>query len=176
MLAHIVRLDHGNTHGWQVRLGLADDSSPKYESKLFSDKPLGGKRKARSQAEDYLKSRLQQRGIDYLPKGRRTGMMFAESPGRVLRSNSSGRTGVYRGGHTRRRATGTQEVRYWAASYTIGPDGRKTKGSRRFYFGTERTEEEAKKLAVGFRESWEEAFLTGGARGVKTFFRRWAPE
>lgn len=171
MLAHIVRLDHANTRGWQVRLGLSDDSGSKYESKLFSDRSLGGKNKARRQAEEYLKKKLRERGIENLPKGRRRGMMFAENPERVLKSNRSGRTGVYRGEHPRKLVNGTQQVRYWAASYAVGPDGKKTKRSRRFYFGTERTEEEAKELAIRFREEWEEAFLRGGARAVREYFR-----
>jgi len=100
-------------------------------------------------------------------------MMFAEDPDRTCRANTSGRTGVYRGEHTRQLANGVQQVRYYAASYTIGPDGRRTKRSKKFYFGTERTEDEALDLAIEFREGWEDAYLSGGATAVKRFFKSW---
>lgn len=173
LIAHIVRLESGSTRGWQVRLNLSDESSSRYESRLFSDKPCGGKRKAKAQAEAYLREVLEEHGIDYVPSGRRKGMMFSDNPARLLKSNSSGRTGVYRGEHTRRLATRTQHVRYYAASYAIGPDGKPTNRSKRFYYGTERSEEEARELATQFREEWEAAFLEGGARAVKAFFRAW---
>lgn len=173
MLAHIVRLESGSTRGWQVRLNLTDGASNRYESRLFSDKPCGGKRKAKLQAEEYLRKALKKRGIAPLPPGRRRGMMFMENPKRVLSSNSSGRTGVYRGEHTRRLANGTQMVRYYAASYAIGPDGKRTNRSKRFYYGTERTEREAQALAMRFREQWEKAFLRDGTRGVRAFFKSW---
>lgn len=174
MLAHIVRIDSDSNHGYQVRINLSDESSSKYRSKLFSDSRCGGKRKAKRLAEMFLESTLQQHGLENIPAGRRRGMMFAENPQRLLKSNSSGRTGVYRGRHKRLLATGTQDVRYWAASYTIGPDGKRTKRSKRFYYGVERTEEEARELAVQFREGWEQAYLESGARGVKAFFRHWS--
>lgn len=171
MQSHIVRLDTGNTHGWQVRLSSSPDRA--YESRLFSDKSLGGKRKARREAEAYLSSRLSENGVDRIPKGRRTGMMFSNDPGQTLSSNNSGRTGVYRGEHRRNRDGGSSTVQYWAASYAIGPDGKTTKRSKRFFFGTKRTEEEARDLAMRFREEWEKAFLEGGRRRVKAFFRQW---
>jgi hypothetical protein len=49
-LTYITRMDHGNTHGWWVR--VYKDSKP-LESKLFSDGVCGGKEKARKQAQDY---------------------------------------------------------------------------------------------------------------------------
>lgn len=49
-LTYITRMDHGNTHGWWVR--VYKDSKP-LESKLFSDGVYGGKEKARKQAQDY---------------------------------------------------------------------------------------------------------------------------
>lgn len=171
LLAHIVRLESGSTRGWQVRLNLGNEASNRYESRLFSDRPCGGKRKAKAQAEAYLREVLDEQGIDFVPSGRRRGMMFAEDPERRLSSNRSGRTGVYRGEHARRRASGTQMVRYYAASYAIGPDGRRTNRAKRFSFGAERSEEEARSLAIEFREEWERAYLEGGVRGVKAFFK-----
>lgn len=173
LLAHIVRLESGSTRGWQVRLNLTDEPSNRYESRLFSDRLCGGKRKAKALAETYLREALEEQGIDFVPTGRRKGMMFAEKPDRRLKSNRSGRTGVYRGEHTRELATRTQLVRYYAASYTIGPDGKRTNRAKRFYFGTDRSEEEARALAIEFRERWEDAFLEGGVRGVRSFFKAW---
>jgi len=49
-LTYITRMDHGNTHGWWVR--VYKDSKP-VESKLFSDGVYGGKEKAKKQAQDH---------------------------------------------------------------------------------------------------------------------------
>lgn len=47
-LTYITRMDHGNTHGWWVR--VYKDSKP-VESKLFSDGVHGGKLKAKKKAQ-----------------------------------------------------------------------------------------------------------------------------
>lgn len=47
-LTYITRMDHGNTHGWWVR--VYKDSKP-VESKLFSDGVYGGKEKAKKSAQ-----------------------------------------------------------------------------------------------------------------------------
>ncbi len=49
-LTYITRMDHGNTHGWWVR--VYKDSKP-VESKLFSDGVHGGKLKAKKLAQDH---------------------------------------------------------------------------------------------------------------------------
>lgn len=49
-LTYITRMDHGNTHGWWVR--VYKDSRP-VESKLFSDGVHGGKLKAKKLAQDH---------------------------------------------------------------------------------------------------------------------------
>lgn len=49
-LTYITRMDHGNTHGWWVR--VYKDSKP-VESKLFSDGVHGGKEKAKKQAQEH---------------------------------------------------------------------------------------------------------------------------
>jgi hypothetical protein len=49
-LTYITRMDHGNTHGWWVR--VYKDSKP-VESKLFSDGVCGGKEKAKRQAQEH---------------------------------------------------------------------------------------------------------------------------
>lgn len=49
-LTYITRMDHGNTHGWWVR--VYKDSKP-VESKLFSDGVYGGKEKAKKSAQEH---------------------------------------------------------------------------------------------------------------------------
>lgn len=49
-LTYITRMDHGNTHGWWVR--VYKDSKP-VESKLFSDGVHGGKNKAKLKAQEH---------------------------------------------------------------------------------------------------------------------------
>lgn len=49
-LTYITRMDHGNTHGWWVR--VYKDSKP-VESKLFSDGVHGGKEKAKKEAQTH---------------------------------------------------------------------------------------------------------------------------
>lgn len=49
-LTYITRMDHGNTHGWWVR--VYKDSKP-VESKLFSDGVYGGKNKAKAEAQSH---------------------------------------------------------------------------------------------------------------------------
>lgn len=49
-LTYITRMDHGNTHGWWVR--VYKDSKP-VESKLFSDGVHGGKMKAKLLAQEH---------------------------------------------------------------------------------------------------------------------------
>ncbi|NOX75848.1 MAG: AP2 domain-containing protein [Gammaproteobacteria bacterium] len=49
-LTYITRMDHGNTHGWWVR--VYKDSKP-VESKLFSDGVYGNKSKAKKQAQEH---------------------------------------------------------------------------------------------------------------------------
>jgi len=49
-LTYITRMDHGNTHGWWVR--VYKDSKP-VESKLFSDGVYGSKAKAKLEAQTH---------------------------------------------------------------------------------------------------------------------------
>lgn len=49
-LTYITRMDHGNTHGWWVR--VYKDSKP-VESKLFSDGVHGSKAKAKAKAQEH---------------------------------------------------------------------------------------------------------------------------
>ena len=150
----VVRIDTGGTHGYQARIG----GSVGYESKLFSDKKWGGKRKAKAAAIAWL----EERGDRYAPR------RFGPKKG-IQVNNVSGTPGVHQSQLTRN----GNVSRYWAAHYSIGPNGRRTHRSKRFYYGTKRTEEEARSLAEEFRTGWVEAFERDGVNGVKQFFREW---
>ena len=150
----VVRIDTGGTHGYQARIG----GSVGYESKLFSDKKWGGKRKAKAAAIEWL----EERGDRYAPR------RFGPKKG-IQVNNVSGTPGVHQSQLTRN----GNVSRYWAAHYSIGPNGRRTHRSKRFYFGTKRTEEEARSLAEEFRTGWVNAFESDGTNGVKAFFKEW---
>lgn len=150
----VVRIDTGGTHGFQARIG----GSVGYESKLFSDKKCGGKRKAKAAAIAWL----EERGDRYAPR------RFGPKKG-IQVNNMSGTPGVHQSQLTRN----GNVSRYWAAHYSIGPNGRRTHRSKRFYFGTKRTSEEARALAEEFRTGWVAAFEKDGTDGVKQFFRDW---
>ena len=150
----VVRIDTGGTHGYQARIG----GSVGYESKLFSDKKCGGKRKAKSAAIAWL----EERGDRYAPR------RFGPKKG-VQVNNVSGTPGVHQSQLTRN----GNVSRYWAAHYSIGPNGRRTHRSKRFYFGTKRTDAEARALAQEFRTGWVDAFEQDGVDGVKRFFKEW---
>lgn len=150
----VVRIDTGGTHGYQARIG----GSVGYESKLFSDKKCGGKRKAKAAAIAWL----EERGDRYAPR------RFGPKKG-IQVNNMSGTPGVHQSQLTRN----GNVSRYWAAHYSIGPNGRRTHRSKRFYFGTKRTSDEARALAEEFRTGWVAAFEKNGTDGVKQFFREW---
>ena len=150
----VVRIDTGGTHGYQARIG----GSVGYESKLFSDKKCGGKRKAKAAAIAWL----EERGDRYAPR------RFGPKKG-IQVNNMSGTPGVHQSQLNR----DGNVSRYWAAHYSIGPNGRRTHRSKRFYFGTRRTSEEARALAEEFRTGWVAAFEESGVDGVKQFFREW---
>lgn len=150
----VVRIDTGGTHGYQARIG----GSVGYESKLFSDKKWGGKRKAKAAAIAWL----EERGDRYAPR------RFGPKKG-IQVNNMSGTPGVHQSQLTRN----GNVSRYWAAHYSIGPNGKRTHRSKRFYFGTKRTEDEARALAEEFRTGWVAAFEKNGVDGVKQFFKEW---
>jgi hypothetical protein len=173
MAYHIVRIDKdnsktgGNTHGWQVRIG--HDSHTGYHSKLFSDgKYEGDQEKALAAAKEYLAEYLEQhpeyqvsRRSEIFPHGFR-------ADGKLVASNKSGRTGVFRS-RTHYRHDKSRYRYYWAASYTIDRFGRQNINRAEKFFIDEYGEAEAKRRAMECREMWEEA-AAEGVEAVKEFF------
>jgi hypothetical protein len=152
-MAYIVRIDKSRTRAWQVR----GSGKRGYHSKLFSDGKYGGKEPARAAAEVYL--------AELPPPARPHPANVPYHQGKPLASNTSGVTGVFRT-HNYHGQTG-QKQEYWAAFVPIGPYGRHY--FKRFYINDERDEEEAFRLAVEFRQMWEEAALAG-EKAIRDFF------
>jgi len=162
MAYQIVRIDKektksgGNTHGWQVRVG--HDLRTGYYSKLFSDGKYGGSDKALAKAEEYLQEYLKDH-----PEQNRRAERFKWKHGfnenQTLNSrNKSGRNGVYRSRTNLRNDKSTYRY-FWGASYTIDRFGKTNIVRSEKFFIDEYGEKEAKRLAIEFREMWEEAAL-----------------
>ena len=159
-IGSIIRLDKDEgpkrvgTHGWQVRFptGVAR----KYHSKLFSDSMHGGKDEARAAAEKYYKEYLAKYEADIKASQK----PFRKRP---PSNNTSGRVGVYRS-HNYTVKGFRQE--FWGAFCPQGPDG--SRFTKVFYVYSN-GEEEAKRLAIEFREMWEEAALKG-PKALRKFF------
>ena len=173
MAYHIVRIDKdnsktgGNTHGWQVRIG--QDTHKGYHSKLFSDgKYDGDKEKALVAAEKYLAEYLEQHPefeqlSDYnqFPHG-------FKADKQPTSRNKSGRNGVFRS-RERARHDKSRFRYFWGASYTIDRFGRQHITRSEKFFIDEYGEKKAKRLAIEFREMWEEAAMQG-VEAVIEFF------
>jgi len=148
----VIRLDkpnkngRGGTHGWQVRWPTGQPH--KYYSKLFSDGLHGGRDSALDKARAYLEEQIK----DNPMLNRRTVPYFQKT---LSRNNTSGRIGVYRT-HSYHKSGLKQE--FWAAFCSVGPYGRPN--MKKFYISTF-DEDEARRLAIEFRERWEEAVLQG---------------
>ena len=119
MAYHIVRIDKdnsktgGNTHGWQVRIG--HDTHSGYHSKLFSDgKHEGDREKALAAAQEYLADYLEEHP-EYQES--RQDELYAHgfrADGKLIGSNRSGRTGVFRSREHYRHDKSRYRY-YWAA-------------------------------------------------------------
>lgn len=79
-------------------------------------------------------------------------------PGQVIQSNNkSGVSGVYR-------TTGPRGYPCWVAYYNRDARGRRVHRQKRFYFGRERTEDEAMAAAKAFRLAFNRAIASGELR------------
>jgi hypothetical protein len=170
MSYQIVRIDkekNGHTHGWQVRVGK--NLKTGYHSKLFSDSKCGDSDKALAEAEKYLEKYLQAHPEFNVKVEPHNIWVRGFNENRTLnRRNKSGRNGVYRSRTNLRNDKSTYRY-FWGASYSIDRFG-KTKIIRsEKFFIDEYGEKEAKRLAVEFREMWEEAALQG-VEAVVEFF------
>lgn len=152
-MAHIVRIDHNHVHGWQVR----GPGKRNYPSKLFSDQKYGGRDQALKLAQAYKEKLAQE-----FPPLKPDVPPYRDKP---LANNVSGVNGVHRTYHYHGQTGQKQE--YWAAFCPIGPDGNRY--MKKFYINDERDEEEAFRLAVEFRQMWEEA-CQQGEKAIKQFF------
>jgi hypothetical protein len=170
MSYQIVRIDkekNGQTHGWQVRAGK--NLKTGYHSKLFSDRKCGGPDKALAEAEKYLGKYLQEHPeFNVKVEPHNIWVRGFNENGTLNRRNKSGRNGVYRSRTNLRNDKSTYRY-FWGASYSIDRFG-KTKIIRsEKFFIDEYGEKEAKRMAIEFREMWEEAALQG-VEAVKEFF------
>ena len=163
-IGSIIRLDKPKddmtkgTHGWQVRVPTGQPKN--YYSKLFSDNVYGSKGKALVAAEEHLEEYLETHSITI----RRSNIPYFRT---LAARNKSGKTGVYRT-HSFHSGTGLKQE-FWGVHCSIGPYGRPW--SKQFYISTH-GEEEAKRLAIEFREMWEQA-VDKGEKALREFFEEY---
>ena len=162
-MGYIVRIDKPKnsakgTHGWQVRIHTGE--AKKYYSKLFSDHQYGSRGKALVAAEEYLTAYVEKH-----PELPSAPSHVPYHKGKLSIRNKSGVTGVCRTHDLSRKG---ERIYYWGAFVPIGPYGRKT--VKKFYIGVH-GEEEAKRLAIEFRQMGEEA-VDEGESALKEFFER----
>ena len=138
----IIRIDkpkhsRKGTHGWQVRINYDK------HTKMFSDKKLGGRRKAMAAARKYKKEYIKNNP----PPNADTGIRL-----KCQRNNKSGVNGVH---HTYSYSSNPKKRGikqwYWAASYKNDEGKRQMKRFLDSTFGYQ----EAKRMAIEFRRNWE---------------------
>jgi hypothetical protein len=173
MAYHIVRIDKdktktgGNTHGWQVRIG--HNSHKGYHSKLFSDgKYDGDQEKALAAAKEYLAEYLEKHAEYQASRKDRLYAHGFRADRKPIATNKSGRNGVFRS-REHYRYDKSRYRYYWAASYTIDRYGKRQIIRGEKFYVDEYGEKEAKRLAIEFREMWEEA-AEEGVEAVVEFF------
>lgn len=129
---------------------------------------IGSQGKALIAAEEYLEQYLQEHPEYNFQSERPRWKRGFNEYGTLNSRNKSGRNGVFRSRTNLRNDKSTYRY-FWGASYTIDRFG-KTKIIRaEKFFIDEHGEKEAKRLAIEFREMWEEAALEG-VEAVKEFF------
>ncbi|WP_321991508.1 hypothetical protein [Marispirochaeta aestuarii] len=96
---------------------------------------------------------------------------FREKP---LGNSQSGIAGVTR--YCTQRVLPSGTITYqkaWEATYTLKRHNKKIFCRTRFYFGRDRSEEEARDLAIGLRKTYENAFKEGGFRAAGKAVRQY---
>ena len=172
MAYHIVRIDKdktksgGYTHGWQVRIG--QDSHKGYHSKLFSDGKYGGREEALAAAEKYLAEYLEQHPEYKVSRRTELYQHGFRADRKTIATNKSGRNGVFRSRDHYRHDKSRYRY-FWGASYSIDRYGKTQIIRNEKFYIDEYGEAGAKRLAVEFREMWEEA-AEQGVEAVKEFF------
>lgn len=168
-IGSIIRIDKPRnskkgTHGWQVRFPTGVPR--KYYSKLFSDGKFGSRGKALVAAEEYLEE--YRRTHNFIGEKINRPYWPKEKP--LFKSNTSGKTGVYR---THDYAKSDKEKKnkryYWGAFYSIDADGNQGVRRHERWYVHEHGEQVARQKAIEFREMWEEA-ADQGVEAVKQFF------
>lgn len=166
MSGYAVRIEQQGA-GYQARVHFDPSRPTRYSSRFFADSKHGGPEGAHRAAVEYLEGL----GIDMREETRGGGLRFLNDPGRTTRRNKSGITGVFKSSDRR---PGRESVSYWAASYRIGPDGKRRHGRVTFRFRPGlRTETEARALAARFRRQYEAAYRRAGVAGVMEFWKQW---
>lgn len=158
----IVRIDKeektgsGATHGWQVR-GRATRIGGKrgnYRSKMFSDNVYGSRGKALIAAEEFAES-IKDDPEWFPPVGTPEHPPYHYN---ISRANKSGVNGVHRTKERVDKKSGQTKPAFWVATFT---DPRNNKRRHKDFSVNEYGEAEAKRLAVEFRQMWEEAADVG---------------
>lgn len=164
-MGYIVRMDKPKdtprgTHGWQVR----GSGKRNYHSKLFSDGQYGGPEKALIAAKTYLQSYAETQPAQRIPANK------PYHQGRILSNNTSGITGVYYTEYAHRWDK-ERLVGYWGAFIPKGPEGQRGWHKK---FNIERFGyDEARRLAIEFRQEWEQAVKTGDEKALADFFEEY---
>jgi hypothetical protein len=168
-MGYIVRIDKPKdsskgTHGWQVRVHT--EHPGKYHSRLFSDGAYGGQEEALGAAEAYLDQYLAEHP-EAAERSHPSNKPYHK--GKLMKHNQSGKTGVYYTEYAPRWNKG-ELVSYWCAFIPGGPDGQKRWHKQ---FNVERYGyEDARALAMEFRQEWEKA-VDQGEQAVAEFFEEY---
>jgi len=138
----ISRIDSKNTHGWYVRI-YADGGV--FTSKLFSDRQYGSKEVALKNATTFRDHNQMVADIHKANTPRKPRRPFFERP---AKNNSSGVVGV----NEVKTVIKGREVHYFQSTWS---DDGKPK-SKKYYINSNRTVNEARKLAIKFRKQKED--------------------
>ncbi len=135
---YIVRIDHKNTHGYQVRV----PTSPKVLTRFFADRLHGGRRRALNAAKEWR---------DKTFKKHRIALDMAR---RVRKTNARNRSGVV-GVSMQWVTKGNYQYKYYVATWCPRSNEQRHKMFSAYKYGDER----ARQLAAQFRKQREKELL-----------------